>query len=499
MMSNIRVTYSGLFFFIIGIITIFTGLAFMLIVTRSLTSQEYGTWNLINGLIMYTAIIQPMTSYWVTREIARGEKSGKTAIFANGLFSSIGISIYLLVAFFTSHQTDADQQILFFGVLLVPISFLNGLLGSINMGFKPHATSIGQFSLEASKIPLAMIFIYFLDFGVSGVILAVFLAHIPSIAFLSFSAKEKIMGKIKKEFLQKWIKLSWISLYPAIGSLFRSLDILIFSVITGSVIGLAYYGAALSVSTLAVHSGSISAAVYSKLLGGGKADYLQDNITQIFYFAIPLAALSITFAKPGLFALNPIYEIAAPLVLIMTMRVILDTFNKAFAQFITGAEKVDLDSKSTFKNYAKSKLFIIPTICLIQNSAYVTLLIGGLIFLSSTDFEFELLVYWVLLGFLISIPTTLYLYILVRRNFEITIDSKRVIKYLIICIFTFGPVYLLTEQYLEYNEKIIEFLPNLFLFSGLAIGGYLLFTYILDMKTKQLFNSIINEIKTKLK
>ncbi|MEX0861732.1 hypothetical protein [Nitrosopumilus sp.] len=498
-MSNIRVTYSGLFFFIIGIITIFTGLAFMLIITRSLTSQEYGTWNLINGLIMYAAIIQPVTSYWVTREIARGEKSGKTAVFSNGLFSSVGILIYLLVAFFTSNQTDVNQQILFFGVLLVPILFLNGVLGSINMGFKPHATSIGQFFLEISKIPLALFFVYFLDFGVSGIILAVFLGHIPSILLLSYSAREKIVGTIKKELFKKWIKLSWISLYPGIGSLLRSLDILIFSVITGSVIGLAYYGAAWSVSTLAVHSGSISAAVYSKLLGGGKADYLEDNITQIFYFAIPLSAISITFARPGLFALNPIYEIAAPLVLIMTMRVILDTFNKTFEQFITGVEKVDINSKSTFKNYVKSKLFVIPTIRLIQNGVYMVLLIGGLIFLSSNDFEFDLLIYWVLLGFFVSIPTTIYLYILVHRNFQIKIDFKRIIKYLFICLVTFVPVFLLAEQYLDYDERIIVFLPNLLVFIGLAIGGYLLLTCLLDLKTKQLFNSIITEIKTKLK
>ena len=51
-MSNIRVTYSGLFFFVSGMITIFTGLGFMLIITRSLNPQEYGTWTLITGLIL---------------------------------------------------------------------------------------------------------------------------------------------------------------------------------------------------------------------------------------------------------------------------------------------------------------------------------------------------------------------------------------------------------------------------------------------------------------
>lgn len=83
---TIRVMYSGLFFFIVGIITIVTGLAFMLIVTRSLNQQEFGTWTLITGLIFYVTLIQPITSYWIIREVARGEKSGKTAILSLHIF-----------------------------------------------------------------------------------------------------------------------------------------------------------------------------------------------------------------------------------------------------------------------------------------------------------------------------------------------------------------------------------------------------------------------------
>ena len=59
----------------------------MLIVTRSLNPQEFGTWTLLYGLILYVTLIQPITSYWVTREVARGEKSAKTAILSSGMFS----------------------------------------------------------------------------------------------------------------------------------------------------------------------------------------------------------------------------------------------------------------------------------------------------------------------------------------------------------------------------------------------------------------------------
>ena len=222
----------------------------MLIVTRSLNPQEFGTWTLLYGLILYVTLIQPITSYWVTREVARGEKSGKTAILSSGMFSSISIIIFLLTAFFVGEQTDADQEILLFGVIMIPVLFLNNVLLSINMGFKPHVASLGTLSLEVSKIPLAIIFIYFMDFGVQGVILSVTLANIPSIIILGYFAREKITGTIKKEFIKKWIKLFWVSLYPGANTLFRSLDLLIFSLSTGSVVGLAFYGAAWSVSSL---------------------------------------------------------------------------------------------------------------------------------------------------------------------------------------------------------------------------------------------------------
>ena len=104
--------------------------------------------------------------------------------------------------------------------------------------------------------------------------------------------------------------------------------------------------------------------------------------------------ISITFARPGLFALNPLYEVAIPLVIILTMRFILDTFNRAFEEFLIGAEKVDQSSKSTFKNYAQSRLFVIPTVRLIQNVVYMALLIVVIIFLNSSHSEFELLTYW---------------------------------------------------------------------------------------------------------
>ena len=97
-MSGIRVTYSGMISFVVGLASVFTGLIFTLIITRQLSQEEFGAWSLIGTLIAYVLVIHPIVSYWSTREIARGIESGKTAFISCG-----GFSISALLIFFELH------------------------------------------------------------------------------------------------------------------------------------------------------------------------------------------------------------------------------------------------------------------------------------------------------------------------------------------------------------------------------------------------------------
>ena len=99
-MSNIRVTYSGLLGFIIGMISVITGIVFTLIVTRRLSPEEFGVWALIGSVISYFLIVEPILSYWTTRQIARGESVATTSLFYSTLFSLGQVPIYLSLAFY---------------------------------------------------------------------------------------------------------------------------------------------------------------------------------------------------------------------------------------------------------------------------------------------------------------------------------------------------------------------------------------------------------------
>ena len=494
-MSNIRVTYSGLISLVIGLVSVVTGLIFTLIVTRRLTPEEFGTWGLIGGLITYVIIIEPIIAYWSTREISRGIESGRTAVFSSGVFSALGITGYIIIAYVVSFQTDVDLEVLWFASILIPVIFLSRTLTAINLGWKPQVVSYGLLVFEIAKIPIAIIFVYYFDMGIQGAILTTAISHLISIIVLAFFAREKIKGEIKKKFVKRWLKLSWLPMYPSLASLIFTLDVTIFAVITGSVEGLAFWVVAIAISSLVLHSGSFSRGLYSKLLQGGKQEHLQENLIRFLFFAIPLTAISITFAKPGLFALNPIYEIAVPVVIFMTIRALFNTLSALFASSISGIEKVDTNELSTFKDYVKSKLFLIPTLQLIQYSVYIVALTVVLLITSSYESQINLIIYWAILSVIIQVPFTLYYIKLVKKNFTLNLDYQSVIKYIIVSVSIFSGIYLLMDKFLIYKNNIFEFLPNLMLFALIGVIAYIGITYIIDPRTKKLVNLIINELK----
>ena len=296
-MTEIRVTYTGLISLIGGIISIFTGVIFTLIITRTVTPEEYGTWGLIVALITYVSLIGPIVSYWSTRDTARNIQSGKTAVLSTILLSIGAISIYILISYLMGNYTNVERSVLLFAAILIPTMFINGILVAINLGWKPHAISYGTIAYGISSIPLALFLIYYLDFGVAGIIISVFLANIASILILFFYAKEKIANQFDKKILKKWLKFSWLPIYPGIAILVAGFDISIFTIITGSVVGLAFWTAAIVLPGVITHTGLISRAVYAKLLEE-KTGFMSQNLTLVFYFGIIFTSLVITFARP---------------------------------------------------------------------------------------------------------------------------------------------------------------------------------------------------------
>jgi len=484
--------------FVVGLASVFTGLCFTVIITRQLSQEEFGIWSLIGGLAAYVLIFRPIISFWSTREIARGVESGKTSFLSNSFFASAATIIYLIIVYFYSEHTDVNLNILFFSSILIPVEFVRSSLIGITNAFKPQTEEYGIIIFEIIKIVTAIILIYFLDMGIVGLIITSVIATLSTILWLLIRTFPKIKGEFHKKYLKKWLKLFWLPTYPNISQLLNTIDVTVFTIVTGSVTGLAYWGVARAVGRIVNHSTKIGKAVYPKLLGGGKKEYFQENLTLVFYFSFPLAAMSFTFAKPGLFVLNPIYEVAIFIVVFLVPTILFRTLADLFSEILSGIEKVDTRINATFMDYLKSKLFFLPTLRNIQSTVYLTSL-GVMLFftINITDSDLDLVLYWSIIALVTQIPYTFYLFLLIRREFKPKIDTKAIAKYFFASVIAFGITYLLMEKYLNYKESLFEFLPEFLPFVGIGSISYLVITYFIDSKTKNLFKSILKEINNK--
>ena len=494
-MSNIRVNYSGLISFGASIVNAVLGIGFMLIVTRILSQQDYGTWGLISSLFFYGLIASSFITFWTIRDVARGKSVESTSLISSGLFSILGICIYLIVSSLIESQSSVELNVLLIAAILIPINFIHKAISSINTGWKPEIASYGSILAGISSIPLALFFIYFLNWSVIGIVFALSIAQSINIIFQLIYARHRIKSEFNLVIFKRWFKFSWIPTYPAIARLLYTSDVVIFIIITGSVIGISYYSAALIIGGIVTYSIGISNSVYPKLLSGDKGKIISRNFTYLSFFMILSSFLAITFAKPGIFILNPIYEIAALAVIFLSMRVMFFGLSDILERFIIGVEKVDNEEKSTFKNYIVSKLFFIPTLRLIQNTVYIIVLSIVLLLLNNSTSDLELVIFWSIIAMISQIPLALYLLYKTKQIFQLNFEIKSIIKYLISGIISFSFVYLLTEKFIVYNKSLTEFLPQVLIFISLGIGMYLVISVIIDNKIRDLIKSIIAEIK----
>ena len=494
-MSNIRVGYTGSIAFLIGIIRLFLGFAFITVVTRTLAPEEFGTWQLIGGLLVYVLILHSIETYWLTRETARNSESAKTAIFSGGIFSTIGIGAYLLIIFLISNNSDVNFNILLYGVILVPINFFYSILSSINYGWKPQTQSYGLLIIDIVKIPTVLIFLSYYEMGVDGVILSAFLGSFASTILHLFFARSRLKSNLNFNFCKKWLKLSWLTLYPPIAGLIFSLDVTVFTIIIGTTEGLGYYGAAVIIGSLVSYGGLTFTAIYPKLLGANDTSFLRKSVTRLLYFLIPLSVIVIVFAKPGLYVLNPVYVIIYPAVILLGLRFFAFTIFDTCNYILRGIEKVDIDSTSTFKQYLKSKLFFIPTLQIIQQSVYTSSLVIFLVINSSMEIT-ELIYYWALISLCTQIPFTIYLCLVVRKIMSFTIEWTKISKYLGASLI-FGLIGYLSTNFINYELELFDFLPNLIFFISIAVSGYVVLTYVIDKESRLFIKSIFNELKSK--
>ena len=496
-MSNVRVTYSGLISLLMSSLRIVTGFGFTFILARLLLPDELGTWKLILGLISSMIFMNAMSSFWSTRDIARGVDSARTAMSLTGAFSMVSVIIFIVAIFLTVDETNASDEIIY-GIILIPFLFFYHLLFAITYGYKPHLINVGQVLYGVIIVIVSVILVYFLEMGLLGIIIAAALAYLSAICLFINATRGVIKNKINFKYFKKWFKNSWVTLYHKLNEFINTFDALIFALISGNVVGLAFMTVASGIGALVGTASSMSVATYSKLLSSDNFGYLQDNMTRVIYFAFPMLAIVILYAKEGLFVFNPIYIDVYPAVALFGLKTFFHMFGKIFSDWIEASEKVDISYDSSVKDYLKSQLFHIPTVRTIRNGSYIISLTVMLVLFATNSSDVDLIIFWALIMTCVEAPFTVYFYLKAKRKYNIGVEWVKICKYGLTSIVSIGFSYYLASIYLVHENSLFIFLPNLFLFVITGCIMYFGITYTIDTKTRELTKSIIKELRKKI-
>lgn len=475
---------------------VLAGIAFVIIITRQMEPAEFGTWAVIGSMVSYSVTASPIINYWTRRQVARRMPVGRTSVASSSLLACGSIPVYVISIYLFSNVNSAFLDSMLLGALLVPTLFIQTTLTAINSGHKPHGISVGRAAFQFFKVPAGLALVFFLDLGLDGAILAVFVAHFANILVQLRYARPRLSGALDFARLKKWIRQSWIPLYDRLSVLLSTLDIIIYPIITGSVVGVAFFAASMVLSNLVYRVHAVSMALSPKLLATNNRDHIADNFSWLMYLAIPIVVLAVFFSRHIMFLLNPEYAAAwmvgVLLATAMFMRVIM-IFSRSV---LVGTDDVDVDGMPSASALLKSRLFLIGTV---NNAYYAVYLVTLVVFLTAfLDLpEIELVTVWASVTLGVSVPFLAYHIMLVKRHAPFRVPYSNILKYVAGAAGMTGMFLLTNEHIVAFEISIYSYLPALLLEMAICGTTYLGITYALDCRVRRLLRLILLEIASR--
>jgi len=412
-MSSIKLKLPGAIFFASNFYSLFTGLAFTVIVTRSLTVNEFGLWSTISQYIAYTAIpLSSIVSFWIVRYAARGFKQAPSSgiLFAM-ILSLIGLPLYFAVALWAN---IAFSQPLFFLILATPqvITYIFlGALSSIATGISPEQIGVSSVIFETGKVALAYLLVRLLSRGLEGAIVSVILAQLIQLAYLLAIFRKSISRQlIDGSLIKKWLKLSWLPLYEFLSGIVNGLDVIVARMIsmTDALIGIR--NVACIAGSFPHYASSLTLSLYPRTLSTEDNKSWSRDVEEMLRF-LSLLAIPITFGNIalmdiilGIFGRSYVPVLAAAIA--MTIARLINLVGYITDPVLRGSERIDIQEYANMKDYLKSIIFKLLTVNNLSAITYVVAVAISLTFWDNSDI-YTMALYWNLASF-IGIPFLAY-------------------------------------------------------------------------------------------
>jgi len=496
--SEIRVQYSGFIIFAARLISVATGLAFTLMLTRSTTEQQLGIWGNITDILTYFTFLAPAFPFWAMRFAARNKEGTiKTGLLANLTISLVSTAVYLpTVPLLMSWIGISETYTIIYLVASMQIieTYLIAILEACMRAKMPQTIGYGLLIGECCKIPLAYVLLYSpykIEQPLMGALLSLIIAFsIQIIYYLKLILKE-LKQSIQRSYIREWLKGSTINIYYFIGDRIAALVFIVliaYNPIVGSQ-ARGIYQAAMIIANIIIYSNSLSFALYPKLLAERNTRYITTSLETVLMFAIPMTFGAIALSDSYLTILNEIYSEASLMLIILAINAFIQTISQLFSSVLLGFEKIDEKAKIPLRGLLKSPLFKAFTLSYVHSA--IALPTTFYVLLNFAADPLSAAIYVGVIDTITRAITFLILFAIIRKMVKLEIPWLKLAKYL------FASSAMALFLYFAFVPHPTRLTTTL---GVTALGAIIYFALLatIDKDSRELVRSVWQEIKLRL-
>jgi len=360
--ERIRLRYSGVINFVAAIVSLLISFGFVVVITRRLSVEEFGLWALISALVSYPLMPTSIWGYWYPRFVARGvPKSTGTAFAVSLCYMPLALAIYVLASYWLCNFVIGWGFWIatIFGSLFIALGLVGGVVNGIASTYAPEVPGYSSLVYDVLRLPLAYLFVVLLRSGLSGALLAAFLASAisTSIALMILTKKGLRWDGVDFGLAKRWFKGFPIPLLGVFNGMLVNGDRILLAGLCGSEGPVAYMSASYSLRNQVVYGRATAAGLYARMLRDGSVSDVEE-VTKLYFAATAFMFTSILcLSRPLLSLLNPVYRDAYWVVWVASLYVFIEGFFGILYSVVSGREKIDLRPETSVSDYIKSRLF----------------------------------------------------------------------------------------------------------------------------------------------
>jgi hypothetical protein len=406
-MSQIRLRYTGITAYASSLVTTLTGLLFTLLITRRLLPEELGVWRYIGSLITYCVIPPGIVSYWTTRMTAQGKRVLATSLSISSLSALATTTLFIALSEDLGKQLNTPNIIFVIAAIEIPLISAYMVMEAVLTARRPERVYYAMMIQEFVKLPIAVVLVLLLKLGLLGAILAAIAGYVARV-FTSFLFVRGIgLGRLEWRTASRILSRAWLPLYSGLQNNITELQFIAVLLVVGSAEVLGYASAVLLIGSIVTMSGNLSAGLYPKLLQSQSPGAVETSLKMVLMMAIPTSVGAFVLSEHILNILRPEYKAVAPILLIALPGALVYLVNNIIDVAMMGQERADFDDSADFKRLVRSRLFLTPTINIIQSVAYIAILIPILFYFSRFE-VIHIIAAWFATQLVLQIPFLIY-------------------------------------------------------------------------------------------